>query len=110
MPKSSRKSRNPPILPIPSVEPLTTARFAVPRLSDPTTIVLVDIEDEGFVEAQDGAGVYVTRFRFLEKRIRNEFDPKDVPVGFLREARDITNAALLEQFDLDLRHADRMAS
>ena len=107
MPKPSRKRRN---TPIPSVEPLTSATFAVPRLSDPAQIVLVTIEDAGFLEQDDGARCYVTRFRFLDTAFRNEFDPKDVPFGFLREARDMTNAALLEQFDLDLRHADRMVS
>ena len=104
MPRASRKSRNPPL---PSVEPLTSARFAVPPLSDPTEVVLVDIEDAGF---DDGTACYLTRFRFLDQAFRNEFNPRDVPFGFLREARDITNAALLEQFDLDLRHADRVVS
>lgn len=98
MPRKSRRQLNT------TVAPLTTTRFMIPRLSDPDEIVAVEIEDAGYDDAND---CYVTRFRFTGQQFRNEFDPKDVPFGALREARDITNAALLERFDLDYRKAER---
>lgn len=107
MPKPSRRSRNTP-KPIPTIDPLTRATFMIPRLSDPTEIVAVEIEDGGY---DDGTGCYVTRFRFADQAFRNEFDPRDVPFGALSDARAIANAGLLaEHFDLDLGNAERMAS
>lgn len=102
MPRPSRRTRN-----IPSVIPLTTTVFMVPKFSDPEDIVQVEIEDAGY---DDVTACYVTRFRFAEQAFRNEFDPRDVPFGALREARDMANAALLARFDLDLECAERIAS
>jgi hypothetical protein len=99
----SQRSRNAEP-PIPSVEPLTTAIFLVPRLSVPDELVRVEVEDAGY---DDVASCYVTRFRFLNQSFRNEFSPVNVPFGALREARDIANAALLVHLDLDLEKAVR---
>ena len=79
----------------------------VPRFSDPTDFMAVQVEDAGFDE---GTGTYVTRFRFADQVFRNEFDPKDVPFGMLGQAKAMTNAALLGNFDLDWAGARRMSS
>lgn len=106
MTRPSKRPRNGDA-PIPTVDPGTKATFMVPRLSDPTELRQLMIEDAGF---DDESGCYVMRLGLGGEFKTNQFDPAGVPFGYLSQARAMANAALLTQFDLDLAHAERLVS